>query len=244
MRQRTIFVVLSGVLTSGVLMSAAIACASSPASSTASGAMPGATPAGSVAAPSPPPPPPAVEGRFVLTQGSDTIGSEHFSRTNDRLRAEFTARGVEAFRYDAELAPDASVKRIRLTVRPPAGGAQTSTAAFAGDSVTLTREAPGDSARGARRPAAPGSVPFVNPSPSLMEQIVRRARVLGGGTASVPVFVGGAGPANVTAVVDFAASDSARLELGGVSVLLRVDGAGAILGGSVPSQRLTISRSQ
>lgn len=240
MRQRTIFVVLSGVLTSGVLMSAAIACASSPASSTASGATAGATPTGSVVAP----PPPAVEGRFVLTQGSDTIGSEHFNRTNDRLRAEFTARGVEAFRYDAELAPDASVKRIRLTVRPPAGGAQTSTAAFAGDSVTLTREAPGDSARSARRPAAPGSVPFVNPSPSLMEQIVRRARVLGGGTASVPVFVGGAGPANVTAVVDFAASDSARLELGGVSVLLRVDGAGAILGGSVPSQRLTISRSQ
>jgi hypothetical protein len=180
----------------------------------------------------------------VLTQGSDTIGSEHFSRTKDRLRAEFTARGMEAFRYDAELAPDASVKRIRLTVRPPAGGAQTSTAAFAGDSVTLTREAPGDSARSARRPAAPGSVPYVNPSPSLMEQIVRRARALGGGTASVPVFVGGAGPANVTAVVDFAASDSARLELGGVSVLLRVDGAGAILGGSVPSQRLTISRSQ
>ena len=239
MRHRTIFVVLSGVLTSGVLMSAAIACASSPASSTASGATAGATATGSVAAP---PPSPAVEGRFVLTQWSDTIGSEHFSRTNDRLRAEFTARGVEAFRYDAELAPDASVKRIRLTVRPPAGGAQTSTAAFAGDSVTLTREAPGDSARSARRPAAPGSVPYVNPSPSLMEQIVRRARVLGGGTASVPVFVGGAGPANVTAVVDFAASDSARLELGGVSVLLRVDGAGAILGGSVPSQRLTISR--
>lgn len=237
MRQRTNFVVLSGVLTSGVLMSAAIACASSPASSTASGS----TPTGSVVAPSPSV---AVEGRFVLTQGSDTIGTEHFSRTSDRLRAEFTARGVEAFRYDAELAPDASVKRIRLTVRPPAGGAQTSTAAFAGDSVTLTREAPGDSARRARRPVAPGSVPYVNPSPSLMEQIVRRARALGGGTASVPVFVGGAGPANVTAVVDFAASDSARLDLGGVSVLLRVDGAGAILGGSVPSQRLTISRIQ
>jgi hypothetical protein len=85
-------------------------------------------------------------------------------------------------------------------------------------------------------------VPFVNPSPSLMEQIVRRGRAIGGGTAEVPIFVGGGGPANVTAIVTFSAPDSARLDLGGVEVLLRVDAAGAILGGSVPTQRLTIER--
>jgi hypothetical protein len=245
-RHQTVLVILAGVLTS------AAACASSSnpgparssvgtpdAASATSPASRGAFAAGAPAA--------VVAGRFVLLQGSDTIGVERFDRTADRLRAEFTARGTVAFRYDAALAPDASVSRIRLTVMPPAGGELTSTAAFAGDSVTLTREAPSsDAAKSARRGAARGSVPFINPSPSLMEQIVRRARAIGGGgptaTAAVPVFVGGGGPPNVAATVTFAAPDSARLDLGGVEVLLRVDGSGAILGGSVPTQRLTIER--
>lgn len=250
-RQQTVLVILAGVLTS------AAACASSSSSSSrrpgparssvgtpdaasaTSSASRGAFAARASAA--------VIAGRFVLLQGSDTIGVERFDRAPDRLRAEFTARGTVAFRYDAALAPDASVSRIRLTVMPPAGGELTSTAAFAGDSVTLTREAPSsDAAKSARRAAARGSVPFINPSPSLMEQIVRRARAIGGSgpmaTAAVPVFVGGGGPPNVAATVTFAAPDSARLDLGGVEVLLRVDGAGAILGGSVPTQRLTIER--
>jgi hypothetical protein len=74
-----------------------------------------------------------------------------------------------------------------------------------------------------------------------MEQIVRRARAMGGESVQVPVFVASSGGVTRSASVRFA-GDSATLSLATTEVRVRVDPGGAILGGSVPAQGLTIQR--
>lgn len=191
-----------------------------------------------------------VRGTFTLVRGADTIGTETFTRGADRLEATFAAGRRSLFRYDAALRPDAGTARIAVTPLAPAvaAAAPSASATFAGDSVTVRQDgAAGGPATTARRAAPPGTVAYVNPSPSLMEQIVRRARALGGAPGgapvAVPVFVSGTGGVGQTATVAFLAPDSARLDLAGVALRFRVDPAGAVLGGTVPAQGLTIVRS-
>lgn len=188
-----------------------------------------------------------TRGSFAVLLGSDTIATERFTRSDDRLEGELTPRGPlaaqqPAFRYDAALRHDASVARFVLTpfgANAGAEGAGTQSATFQGDSMFLVRGA--DSVR---RATPRGTLPYVNPSPALLEQIVRRARALGGNPGGapvqVPVLAGGA--QSTPATVTFASADSARVDLANTDVRLRVDGAGAVLGGSVPAQGVTIVR--
>jgi hypothetical protein len=76
-----------------------------------------------------------------------------------------------------------------------------------------------------------------------MEQIVRRARALGGDSVQVPILGADNGRTS-TVTVRFMGADSATVSLGPVVLRLRVDRAGSLLGGAVPSQNLTISRTQ
>ena len=196
--------------------------------------------------PAEPTPTVANEGTFTLMQEGTTVATEEFTRTNEQLDAALSAPGQGTLAYTAALAPDATVPRIELRVLPPgtAEGAtplQRSTAVFQGDSVfTETIEA--DSTRTNRVATTPGAIPYVNPSPSLMEQILRRARVMGGEQVQVPVFVAGTGGQTVAAMVMFMPPDSATVTLGNTEVRLRVDDEGRLLGGRVPAQNLLIER--
>ena len=189
--------------------------------------------------------PAAAPESFVLLQGNDTIAVETFTRTATTLQAELSARTGGRFSYDAQLAADGTVPRIELrafTPGTPAGGApaQRAIASFRGESVS-GQSFVGDSSRTATVATTRGAIPYVNPSPSLMEQIVRRARALGGAEAQVPVFIIGAGQ-TLTATVRTVGADSAVLSLGGTDIRARVDRAGALLGASVGAQNLRIVR--
>lgn len=191
-----------------------------------------------------PVPQPADEAVFALRQGENTVVTERFTRTADRLEVEMTLTGGPRVVYEADLRPDASVARIDVRGYAPGAGpdaapAQTSTGVFVGDSVMLSR---GDGGESDRRATVAGVVPYLNPSPSLMEQIVRRARVIGTGRVEVPVWMPGEGGQNATASVDLTTPGEAVLTLGGVDVRLQVDERGRVLGGTVPSQGLTLVR--
>lgn len=188
---------------------------------------------------------PREEATFHLVRGGDTIATERFTRTADRLQAELSASNGSRVRYTADLAPDATVRRVEIWAYPPgsaadAPAAQHATAELRGDSVfgTVTE---GGSQRADRGTTTPGAIPYINPSPSMMEQIVRRARVLGGDSTRVPIMVVGQGQ-TVEVMVRRVGADSATLMLGPVEVRLRTDAAGSLLGGSVPSQELRIER--
>ncbi len=209
------------------------ACATSP---RAVGAPPTTT------SPSPPPSPRIERGTFSIMRGTDTVAVEHFARGADTLQAELTIPAAGRVRYEASLQPDATVRRIvvNVTLADTTMPAQRSVAEFKGDTVLLERS--GGPTPTERRAVPPGTIPYINPSPSLMEQIVRRARVVGGDSVTVPVLAAGNRSQVLTATVTHPSPDSALLTLGSIEVRLAVDTEGRVRGGSVPSQGIAIVR--
>ncbi|HEX8906544.1 MAG TPA: alpha/beta fold hydrolase, partial [Longimicrobiaceae bacterium] len=114
------------------------------------------------------------------------------------------------------------------------------TLAWAGDSAVGTIA--GMAGRTQTVHGARGAIPIVNPSAVLMEQMLMRARALGGrDSATVTAFVAGT-PQTVPAKVRWVGADSAVLSIAGVEVRARTDAAGRLLGAAVAAQQLTIER--
>jgi len=188
----------------------------------------------------------AEEVTFILRQGAAAVITERSRRVDDRLEAELTITGGPRVAFEARLLSDASVSRIavrQFAAGTPAAGAPAmeSTATFEGGTVRLTMTQ-GETTETLEREAVPGSVVFINPSPALMEQIVRRARAMGVERAEVPIWIAAEGGQNAVAVVEFTAADAARLTLGDTEIVIQTDARGRLLGGSVPAQALTIER--
>jgi hypothetical protein len=85
-----------------------------------------------------------------------------------------------------------------------------------------------------------GAVPYLNLSFALLEQAIRRSRA-GAAGSGVPLFNLGGGQ-TVDGKVSSLGSDSLSLAIGGVEFRLRVDPAGRVLGGSIPSQQVVAER--
>lgn len=182
-------------------------------------------------------------GTFTLTQNGNQVAAEEFTRTGDRLETELEVTGQGVFVTDASLGEDAKVDRVELRIMPPdnpdADPLQTVAAEFASDSVTV--EQPIGTAVGTQA-AVDGTVPFLNPSPSYMEQILRRARALGGSQVTVQIWVPRQGAGQVVqAHVEFG-DGAATLTLGTAAIELDTDDEGRVLGGEVPGQGLIIER--
>jgi hypothetical protein len=180
----------------------------------------------------------SMRGTYVMLQGADTIAVERFTRGADRLQVEFSAGGTVQIAYDAALAADATVSRLELTAPAALRGG---TLTFRADSVAATQPR-GDSIVAFMRAAPRGTVPYINPSPSMMEQVLRRAHVIGGPSVTLPVYVAGGGANQTVSMTVTFRGDSARLDAAGTILEFRVEPGGAIVGGRVPSQGLTIVR--
>ncbi|HEV2735617.1 MAG TPA: alpha/beta hydrolase [Longimicrobiaceae bacterium] len=184
-------------------------------------------------------------GEWVIRRGGDTIATETYTRTPQRLQAELAMRmPPRRQRADAELAADATVPRMGFSVLPGRAGETEPTVSgsvsFRGDSALVEVRGPA-SAPLQRFAPGRGALPYVNLSVALLEQVVRRARAAGGGPARVPMLNLAGGNA-FTAAVSFPAADSATVEVGGVTLRFAADASGRLLGGCVPSQGITMER--
>jgi fermentation-respiration switch protein FrsA (DUF1100 family) len=193
--------------------------------------------------------PPAQQPRdnaaFIMTVGADTLGVEAFSRTADSLTGEIVGRQIGRLEYTATLTPQALIARWEMrawlpNTAPTAPPVQVADFSFRGDSVIATVSA-GGATQTLRFQTEPGALPTYPTSIALLEQAVRRARVLGGDTVEIPLFAL-AGAQTVPATVTRLGPDSVTIVVGGAQVRLRVDDAGRVLGGSIPAQNLTIHR--
>lgn len=184
-------------------------------------------------------------GEWIVRRGGDTIATETYTRTPQRLQAELATRmPVLRQRVDAELAPDGTVPRMAFAVLPGRAGEGEPTVrgsvSFRGDSAFV--EVRGPTAAPLQRFApGRGALPYVNLSAALLEQAVRSARGLGGSEARVPLLNLQGGNA-FTATVAFPTADSALVDLGGVVLRFGVDASGRLLGGCVPAQWITMER--
>lgn len=197
-------------------------------------------------------------GGFVTVRGDDTLAVERVTRdatgavtSEVRLGAASGAPAGLRVRTLLVAGPDARVARAVVEVFPP-------DALRPAQRVETRYDAPradgGDGTDGAtvtvgtgvsRRVAlAPGTLPWVNLSAAVVEQLVRRARALGG-DATIPLFQGIGAPAMaavVAAAPATAGPDSATLDLGGVTLRAAVDADGRVLGFAVPAQVLAVRR--
>ncbi|HEX9564994.1 MAG TPA: alpha/beta fold hydrolase [Gemmatimonadaceae bacterium] len=186
------------------------------------------------------------EAFLLLLANGDTVSVERFTRTSSRLDSELLVKMAGArFTMSATLAPDATVERFENAFRqasadPASPPSQTAVIRFPGDSA-IAEITTGTNTIVQRLGSRAGAIPFVNPSFALTEQLVRRARAMGGAPATVPAFIVQGGQ-TIDFTVTWVASDSAVINMGGVPARLAVDAAGGILGGLVPAQGLRIVR--
>jgi uncharacterized protein len=183
---------------------------------------------------------------LILLTGNDTVAIERFSRTRDRLESEvlFKAQGIR-FTFAATLRPNASVSRLENDYRPvgadrSAAPMQSAVFTFTADSAIVDVSTGGRTVT-QRLKSAPDVVPFINPSFSLIELVVLRARGLGGDSVTVPAFAV-AGGAILPIGVTKRGADSVVVSIGGLQAHLAVNAKAEIVGGAVPAQGLRIVR--
>ncbi|HEV2150346.1 MAG TPA: alpha/beta fold hydrolase [Longimicrobiaceae bacterium] len=181
---------------------------------------------------------------FLLMRGVDTVSVERFSRTGGVLEGRILARKRVPITYRAVVDAGATIDRLELQVLQPgapeeAPPRQRLVALFRGDSI-FTQAFSGDSSKAERLGTRSGALPYHPQLPmlSLLEQVVRRARVLGGERVQVPVFLMSSGAQTVLATVEFRGADSARVEIGSIDARLAVDREGRILGGVAQGEQV------
>ncbi len=174
---------------------------------------------------------------FVVLNGSTPIVRETQLRSDGRLRLSMFLPSAGT-RVDADIAlrPDARMARAELVVYRAPGDTSPvrQSIDLRGDSALIT--VAGITTRIA---TTPQTLLWINPSPSVMEQVAMRARAVGGSAVDVPLLTGAQ---MLTAHVTMPSADSTLLEVGGVVIRMATSGAGRLLGAVVPSQGLRIVR--
>lgn len=188
-------------------------------------------------------------GRFVLLKGaSDTVAAESFTRDSAGIGGTLirgAAASRERIRYHLTMIDNATplVELSAWSGGDPieAPARQNVRVIFKDDSVAVDEANSRTGVSTALFQTQPNAVPYLNLSTVFLELATRRARATGRDSVALPFFNLGGGQ-TITGIVRRVGSDSATVQLGGVQFRLRVDAAGGILGGVVPSQGITIAR--
>ncbi|MDB4951463.1 MAG: hypothetical protein JWM27_4112 [Gemmatimonadetes bacterium] len=167
---------------------------------------------------------------FAVLRAGDTLATERFTRTASSVEGALVPRGGQPVSYRLALAAGGLVSRMELRTGADTGALPV-VLTLSGDSSLFD-----SGAAPARKRAMPaGALPYLNLSAASLEQVVLRARALGGDSAVVPLLVPGSAAA-FPAVVREAAGRTPRVDLASVSLRLFMDAGGRLEGGCVPSQ--------
>jgi len=171
---------------------------------------------------------------------TDTLIVERRTRTPGQVTGEFldhTAGG--RLTYTATIGSDGLITRLSTRLFRTAADTvgEASQFTLGRDSIVVVR----GSAAPVHVPGAVGTLIVINPSVAFLEQMVVRARAMGGERAQFPIFIVGA-PQLLPLIVTFVGADSAELTYAGVQMRLAVTPSGQIVGGGIPAQRISITR--
>ena len=197
-------------------------------------------------------PAPTESSSLVLERGGSVILTERVTRTAERMESELTAGPSEGrVTYTAALNPDGTVSRLDARLyeagtTPQSAPAGRVAVTLRGDSALLEL-AEGDSTQRAQIAVARGTIPIpVSEAVGMVEQLLRRARAIGGTTAEIPTLIVEKGVRTGTATVTFTGRDSARVVVRGdgssTEMHVATDAAGHLLGARVPASGLVIRR--
>lgn len=123
---------------------------------------------------------------FVLKSGNDTIAVETVQQNGNDISAAMDARGSSRYTLDVKVDSQNLVSRLEIKAYSQAGTTPTAHAivAIVDDSVFA------QVGTGIQRAATKvGAIPWVNPSFALLQVLVQRARRLGAGPVTIPLFL-------------------------------------------------------
>ena len=198
---------------------------------------------------------PADSGTFIVRHSGDTVATERFTRTQTSLQGTLALRNGKATsqRYNAVVAPDATLPLIEITVREQTDSAmrrdprmaktrivQRARVIFKNDSAAVD-DVTGNGLTTRVFGTERGALPYLNLSFALLEQALRKAQTHSEGAREIAFFNLGGGQ-TLNAKVSPLAGDSVTLDLGNVEYHLKVDQQGRLLGGSIPAQNLVAER--
>ena len=155
--------------------------------------------------------------RYLSTSYSDTT-IESFSRTDQSITGVLVSQMGDSVRFRIRTTPDALVSEVDITLHPASSR--------------------GERPRTTRVGMPKGTLPVMQTSVAFLEQLLRRARVVGGDSVSLPVMILGAQASLDVLTMISNGSDSVVLVgpdgnlVNGVH--LAVDEQGRILGGLIP----------
>jgi len=175
---------------------------------------------------------------FVLKSGNDTIAVETVQQNGNDISAAMDARGSSRYTLDVKVDSQNLVSRLEIKAYSQAGTTPTAHAivAIVDDSVFA------QVGTGIQRAATKvGAIPWVNPSFALLQVLVQRARRLGAGPVTIPLFLIEGG-STVLATVTRLGADSTIVDVGGAELRLHTSPNGEVLGGAVPAQHSEIVR--
>jgi hypothetical protein len=128
---------------------------------------------------------------FAFIQEGDTVAIERFTRSDTLLQGEIRDinSGARA-RYEARIDTGGRIRRLETIFFDTAGATEPAgrlVLAFAGDTL-LVEQHEGDEVTEDRAELPPGTMLYMNPSIGLMEQLLARARTLGGENVEFPLL--------------------------------------------------------
>jgi hypothetical protein len=175
---------------------------------------------------------PLEEVSFTIRRGDAIVATEQARLFADRIESEIEVVGQAHVTYVASYAPDGLIGRMEAIYRPERGAQPRDGMAitFSGENVRVERLVLMPLTRSHR--TAAGSLPYLHPSPLLLEQIVRRA-VAQGGDGDVPIWLVSSEAANM-AHVRFESPEIAEIRMSGSTLRVWMLG-GRLVGGEVPA---------
>lgn len=185
------------------------------------------------------------EGVFVVERNGAPLLTERFTRTADRLTTELSAEGEERVTQTATLTPDGTVSRLELRVFAAGADAgapprERAVMRLRGDTAVVHVQEEGR-ANTALSAVPDGTIVFpLEESVAMVEQVLRRARQVGGERVEVPVLTEGGETQRLT--VTFTGPTTALVEGEGTELSATVDSVGRLLAARSESRGLTIRR--
>ncbi len=190
-----------------------------------------------------------LAGGFLVLEDRDTVATERYTRSPGHLRGTITHADGVRIGYDATVADDESIVRIELSLwragaaldSPPAEHSVAVLGGPARDSLVRTSGVRGPE-RITRETVPGGAQPYLIPSVALAQQVLRRARVLGGDSVAFSIVVLNGAALAQRVSVRWLPGDSALIGVAGSHVRVGFDAEGRIQDGTDPALGIAVKR--
>jgi hypothetical protein len=188
-----------------------------------------------------------VEREVALTRDADTLAVERYVNLDGNIHGELIdGESGDRVRYSATTGPDALIIRLEVEAYRPEDVSPRERIILTVEGDTLRVEAHENGAVDKRATRLPqGTLLYLNPSVALLEQMLRRARVVGEDEVNMAVLTVAAGeaPQLEWPVITWMGGDSVRIFVAEDSQIHAEVGAdGLIRGGVNPPQNIRLER--